>query len=60
MESKGHEMIIKKDSDIVKGKSEKVRSRALKAKKKYSVEECSDCDSDDESSNSIVKMKSIQ
>ena len=45
---KVHEMIIKKDSDIVKGKSERVRSLALKAKKESSDEECSSSDSEDE------------
>ena len=41
-------MIIKKNSDIVKGKSERVRSLALKAKKESSDEECSSSDSEDE------------
>ncbi|PWA40198.1 transposase, Ptta/En/Spm, Transposase, Tnp1/En/Spm-like protein [Artemisia annua] len=45
---KVHEMIIKNDSDIVKGKSEKVRSLALKAKKESSDEESSCHDSEDE------------
>lgn len=41
-------MIIKKDSDIVKGKSEKVRSVALKARKESSDEESSNSDSEGE------------
>ena len=45
---KVHEMIIKKDSDIVKGVSEKVRSLALKAKKESSDDENSDFDIEDE------------
>lgn len=46
---KVHEMIIKKDSNIVKGKSERVRSLALKAKKESSDEESSNSNSEDES-----------
>ncbi|GJY48203.1 heat stress transcription factor B-4-like protein [Tanacetum coccineum] len=44
---KGHEMIIKKDSEIVKAKVER-KSLALKAKKESSDEECSTSESDDE------------
>ncbi|GJY13823.1 hypothetical protein Tco_0383132 [Tanacetum coccineum] len=44
---KVHEMIIKKDSEIVKAKGER-RSLALKAKKKSSDEECSTSGSEDE------------
>ncbi|GKB32895.1 hypothetical protein Tco_0872296, partial [Tanacetum coccineum] len=44
---KVHEMIIKKDSKIVKAKRER-RSLALKAKKEYSDEECSTFGSEDE------------
>ncbi|GJX23458.1 hypothetical protein Tco_0227903 [Tanacetum coccineum] len=43
---KVHEMIIKKDSKIVKAKRER-RSLALKAKKEYSDEECSTFESED-------------
>ncbi|GJS57324.1 hypothetical protein Tco_0652108 [Tanacetum coccineum] len=42
------EVIIKKDSEIVKGKREKSRSLALKAKKESSDEESSTSDSEDE------------
>nr|GEZ18815.1 integrase, catalytic region, zinc finger, CCHC-type, peptidase aspartic, catalytic [Tanacetum cinerariifolium] len=42
-----HEMIIKKDSEIVKAKVER-KSIALKAKKKSSDEECSTSGSEDE------------
>ncbi|GKF08750.1 zf-CCHC domain-containing protein [Tanacetum coccineum] len=42
-----HEMIIKKDSEIVKTKSER-KSLALKAKKESSDEECSTSGSEDE------------
>ncbi|GJZ58831.1 retrovirus-related pol polyprotein from transposon TNT 1-94 [Tanacetum coccineum] len=44
---KVHEMIIKKDSEIVKAKEER-RSLALKAKKESSDEECSTSESKDE------------
>nr|GEW15117.1 DNA-directed DNA polymerase [Tanacetum cinerariifolium] len=44
---KVHEMIIKKDSEIVKAKGER-KSLALKAKKEYSNEECSTSESEDE------------
>ncbi|GJW65694.1 retrovirus-related pol polyprotein from transposon TNT 1-94 [Tanacetum coccineum] len=44
---KVHEMIIKKDSEIVKAKVER-KSIALKAKKKSSDEECSTSGSEDE------------
>ncbi|GKD30942.1 hypothetical protein Tco_1241720 [Tanacetum coccineum] len=44
---KVHEMIIKKDSEIVKAKGER-RSLALKAKKESSDEECSTSKSEDE------------
>ncbi|GJR02367.1 hypothetical protein Tco_0525351 [Tanacetum coccineum] len=44
---KVHEMIIKKDSEIVKAKGER-KSLALKAKKESSDEECSDSRSEDE------------
>nr|GEX37794.1 alpha/beta hydrolases superfamily protein [Tanacetum cinerariifolium] len=44
---KFHEMIIKKDSEIVKAKDER-KSLALKAKKESSDEECSTSSSEDE------------
>nr|GEW50499.1 serine/threonine protein kinase SRPK1 [Tanacetum cinerariifolium] len=44
---KVHEMIIKKDSEIVKAKGER-KSLTLKAKKEYSDEECSTSGSEDE------------
>ncbi|GKF00503.1 hypothetical protein Tco_0023853 [Tanacetum coccineum] len=44
---KVHEMIIKKDSEIVKDKGER-KSLALKAKKESSDEECSTSESEDE------------
>ncbi|GJT78438.1 zf-CCHC domain-containing protein [Tanacetum coccineum] len=44
---KVHEMIIKKDSEIVKAKGER-KSLALKAKKESSDEECSTFESEDE------------
>ncbi|GKC80971.1 zf-CCHC domain-containing protein, partial [Tanacetum coccineum] len=44
---KVHEMIIKKDSEIVKAKVE-TKSTALKAKKESSDEECSNSSSEDE------------
>ncbi|GKF41564.1 hypothetical protein Tco_0124906 [Tanacetum coccineum] len=45
---KVHEVIIKKDSEIVKGKREQSRSLALKAKKESSDEESSTFGSEDE------------
>ncbi|GKE15131.1 hypothetical protein Tco_1422708, partial [Tanacetum coccineum] len=45
---KVYEVIIKKDSEIVKGKREQSRSLALKAKKESSDEEISTPDSEDE------------
>ncbi|GJZ63207.1 hypothetical protein Tco_0619628 [Tanacetum coccineum] len=45
---KVYEVIIKKDSEIVKGKREQNRSLALKAKKKSSDEDSSTSDSEDE------------
>ncbi|GJT72244.1 hypothetical protein Tco_1031530 [Tanacetum coccineum] len=45
---KVYELIIKKDSEIVKGKSEQNRSLALKAKKESSDEDSSTSDSEDE------------
>nr|GEV87700.1 transposase, Ptta/En/Spm, transposase, Tnp1/En/Spm-like protein [Tanacetum cinerariifolium] len=44
---KVHEMIIKKDSEIVKAKVKR-KSLALKAKKEFSDEECSNFGSEDE------------
>ncbi|GKB92502.1 zf-CCHC domain-containing protein, partial [Tanacetum coccineum] len=44
---KVHEMVIKKDSKIVKAKGER-KSHALKAKKESSDEECSTSESEDE------------
>ncbi|GKB13498.1 hypothetical protein Tco_0847421 [Tanacetum coccineum] len=44
---KVYEVIIKKDSDIVKGKRERSRSLALKAKKESSDEESSTSESED-------------
>ncbi|GJX21893.1 retrovirus-related pol polyprotein from transposon TNT 1-94 [Tanacetum coccineum] len=51
---KVHEMIIKKDSEIVKAKGER-RSLALKAKKESSDEECSTSGSEDEEYAMAVK-----
>nr|GEV15390.1 zf-CCHC domain-containing protein/DUF4219 domain-containing protein/UBN2 domain-containing protein [Tanacetum cinerariifolium] len=45
---KVYEVIIKKDSEIIKGKKEQNRSLALKAKKKSSDEDSSTSDSEDE------------
>ncbi|GKC12597.1 hypothetical protein Tco_1009379 [Tanacetum coccineum] len=44
---KVYEMIIKKDSEMVKGKRDQSRSLALKAKKEFSDEESSTSDSED-------------
>ncbi|GKE20010.1 hypothetical protein Tco_1431522 [Tanacetum coccineum] len=51
---KVHEMIIKKDSKIVKAKIER-KSIALKAKKEYSDEECSTSGSEDEECTMAVR-----
>ncbi|GKB63073.1 zf-CCHC domain-containing protein [Tanacetum coccineum] len=51
---KVHEMIIKKDSEIVKAKGES-RSLALKAKKESSDEECSTSGSEDEEYTMMVR-----
>ncbi|GJS80611.1 putative reverse transcriptase domain-containing protein [Tanacetum coccineum] len=51
---KVHEMIIKKDSEIVKAKVER-KSLALKAKKESSDEECSTFGSEDEEYDMAVK-----
>ncbi|GJT10089.1 hypothetical protein Tco_0857131 [Tanacetum coccineum] len=45
---KVYEVIIKNDSEMVKGKREQNRSLVLKAKKKSSDEDCSTSDSEDE------------
>ncbi|GJY84163.1 hypothetical protein Tco_0497539 [Tanacetum coccineum] len=45
---KVYEVIIKKDSEMVKGKREQIRSLALKAKKESSDEDSSTSDSEDE------------
>nr|GEV51353.1 UBN2 domain-containing protein [Tanacetum cinerariifolium] len=49
-----HEMIIKKDSEIVKANFEK-KSLSLKAKKEYSDEECSTSRSEDEEYTMAVR-----
>nr|GEU76714.1 UBN2 domain-containing protein [Tanacetum cinerariifolium] len=51
---KVHEMIIKKDFEIVKAKGER-KSLALKAKKESSDEECSTSESEDEEYAMAVK-----
>ncbi|GJQ93787.1 hypothetical protein Tco_0004926 [Tanacetum coccineum] len=45
---KAHEMIIKKDSKLVKGKGERMRSLTLKAKKESSDEESLPSENEDE------------
>ncbi|GJT70606.1 hypothetical protein Tco_1029892 [Tanacetum coccineum] len=56
---KVHEMIIKKDSKIVKAKGER-RSLALKAKKESSDEECSTSGSEDEEKRHGRTVKVIE
>ncbi|GJZ08188.1 hypothetical protein Tco_0542471 [Tanacetum coccineum] len=51
---KVHEMVIKKDSEIVKAKRER-KSLALKAKKESSNEECSTSGSEDEEYAMVVR-----
>ncbi|GKB20583.1 zf-CCHC domain-containing protein, partial [Tanacetum coccineum] len=45
---KVHEVVMKKDSEIYRGKKERIKSIALKAKKKSSDDETSTSESDDE------------
>ncbi|GKD86747.1 hypothetical protein Tco_1357901, partial [Tanacetum coccineum] len=45
---KVHEVVMEKDSKIYKGKKERIKSIALKAKKEYSDDETSTSGSDDE------------
>ncbi|GKA17668.1 hypothetical protein Tco_0697505 [Tanacetum coccineum] len=52
---KVYEVIIKKDSEMVKGKREQNRSLALKAKKEYSDEDSSTSDSEDEEYAMVVR-----
>nr|GEW60518.1 zf-CCHC domain-containing protein/UBN2 domain-containing protein [Tanacetum cinerariifolium] len=52
---KVYEMIIKKDSEMVKGKREQNRSLALKAKQKSSDEDSSTSDSEDEEYTMAVR-----
>ncbi|GJV51203.1 hypothetical protein Tco_1446944 [Tanacetum coccineum] len=52
---KVYEVIIKKDSEMVKDKREQIRSLALKAKKESSDEDCSTSDSEDEEYAMAVK-----
>nr|GFB00533.1 hypothetical protein [Tanacetum cinerariifolium] len=52
---KVYEAIIKKDSEMVKGKREQNRSLALKAKKESSDENSSTFDSEDEEYNMAVR-----
>ncbi|GJX29962.1 hypothetical protein Tco_0238041 [Tanacetum coccineum] len=52
---KVYEVIIKKDSEMVKGKREQSRSLALKAKKESSDEESSTFDSEDEEYVMVVR-----
>nr|GEU84727.1 zf-CCHC domain-containing protein/DUF4219 domain-containing protein/UBN2 domain-containing protein [Tanacetum cinerariifolium] len=51
---KVYEVIIKNDSEMIKGKREKNRSLALKAKKE-SIEDSSNSDSEDEEYAMVVK-----
>ncbi|GKD05001.1 hypothetical protein Tco_1179975, partial [Tanacetum coccineum] len=51
-----YEVIIKKDSKMVKGKREQSRSLALKANKESSDEESSTSDSEDEDRSKEVNM----
>ncbi|GJZ26601.1 zf-CCHC domain-containing protein [Tanacetum coccineum] len=52
---KVHEVVMEKDSEIYKGKKERVKSIALKAKKKSSDDETSTSESDDEEYAMAVK-----
>nr|GEV85290.1 ribonuclease H-like domain-containing protein [Tanacetum cinerariifolium] len=52
---KVYEVIIRKDSEMVKGKREQIRSLALKAKKKSSDEDSSTSESEDEEYTMAVK-----
>nr|GEX97797.1 UBN2 domain-containing protein [Tanacetum cinerariifolium] len=52
---KVYKVIIKKDSEMVKGKREQSRSLTLKAKKEYSDEKSSTSDSEDEEYAKVVR-----
>nr|GEV81160.1 UBN2 domain-containing protein [Tanacetum cinerariifolium] len=52
---KVHEVVMEKDSEIYKGKNEKIKSIALKAKKESSDDETSTSESDDEEYAMAVK-----
>ncbi|GKC01658.1 hypothetical protein Tco_0987794, partial [Tanacetum coccineum] len=52
---KVHEIVMKKDSEIYKGKKERVKSIALKAKKESSDDEILMSESDDEEYAMVVK-----
>nr|GEX08771.1 UBN2 domain-containing protein [Tanacetum cinerariifolium] len=52
---KVYKAIIKKDSEMVKGKREQNRSLALKAKKESSDEDSSTSDSEDEEYTMVIK-----
>ncbi|GJT98827.1 hypothetical protein Tco_1094345 [Tanacetum coccineum] len=56
---KVYEVIIKKDSEIVKGKREQSRSLALKAKKESSDEEISTSESEDEYAMAVRDFKNF-
>ncbi|GJS38171.1 zf-CCHC domain-containing protein [Tanacetum coccineum] len=52
---KVHEVVMEKDSKIYKGKKERVKSIALKAKKESSDDETSTSESDDEEYSMVVR-----
>ncbi|GJT97716.1 hypothetical protein Tco_1093234 [Tanacetum coccineum] len=52
---KVHEVVMEKDSEIYRGKTEKLKSIALKAKKESSDDETSTSRSDDEEYDMVVK-----
>ncbi|GKF51758.1 hypothetical protein Tco_0148225 [Tanacetum coccineum] len=52
---KVHEVVIEKNFEIYKGKEERVKYIALKAKKEYSNDETSTSESDDEEYDMAVK-----
>nr|GEX12760.1 UBN2 domain-containing protein [Tanacetum cinerariifolium] len=56
---KVHEVVMEKDSKIYRGKKERFKSIALKAKKESSDDETSTSDSDDEEYAMTVRRKDV-
>ncbi|GJS96775.1 hypothetical protein Tco_0803743 [Tanacetum coccineum] len=57
---KVHEVVMEKDSEIYKGKKERIKSIALKAKKESSDDETSTSGSDNEEYAMVIKRPSLE